>query len=183
MLLAKTVSHSKELRQILDLQQLYLRGKSDRQKEHRHGFLTVEHTLAILKQMHRLEPSIIVTHQGQLAGYALAMSTLCRDQIPVLRPMFTSLDELRYRNKPVMDQPFYVMGQICVAEAWRGQGVFDLLYSKHREVFAGRYEFVITEISTSNSRSLRAHERVGFTTIHVHRDAVDQWAIVAWDWC
>jgi hypothetical protein len=182
MLQAKTVTTTQELQQILDLQQLYLRGKSDRQTEGQQGFLTVEHSLDILQQMHRLEPSVVVKDQDQLAGYALAMSTLCRDKIPILSPMFKTLDELYFRDKPIIDQPFYVMGQICVGEAWRGQGAFDLLYAKHRQVFAGRYQFVVTEISTANQRSLRAHARVGFTTIQIYRDATDEWAIVAWDW-
>jgi hypothetical protein len=56
-----------------------------------------------------------------------------------------------------------------------------MLYQKHREEFRDKYDFAVTEISTANYRSLRAHERVGFKTISVFKDAVDEWNVVLWD--
>jgi RimJ/RimL family protein N-acetyltransferase len=37
----------------------------------------------------------------------------------------------------------------------------------------------VTEVSTSNTRSLRAHARVGFEVVTTYRDATDEWAVVA----
>lgn len=34
----------------------------------------------------------------------------------------------------------------------------------------------------SNPRSLKAHEKVGFRRIATHRDEMDQWDVVLWDW-
>ena len=48
--------------------------------------------------------------------------------------------------------------------------------------YAERFELLVTEISTRNQRSLRAHARVGFEPVHRYRDDVDEWEIVAWDW-
>ncbi len=64
---------------------------------------------------------------------------------------------------------------------YRGQGVFDLLYAHHRQLFARQYDFVITEIATRNQRSQRAHERVGFETINTYRDELDEWNVVVMD--
>jgi RimJ/RimL family protein N-acetyltransferase len=74
------------------------------------------------------------------------------------------------------------MGQICVGKAWRGQGVFDLLYRAHRRYLREAYDFCITEVATRNVRSMRAHQRVGFTVIDRYRDATDEWALLRWDW-
>ena len=74
------------------------------------------------------------------------------------------------------------MGQVCIAAAYRGQGVFDMLYKKHKEIFSGKYDVVITDIATRNTRSLRAHARVGFKTIATYTDELDEWAVVVWDW-
>jgi len=60
-----------------------------------------------------------------------------------------------------------------------GRGVFDALYEGHRRFLGGRYDAVVTEIATRNGRSMRAHARAGFETIHVYRDATDEWAVVA----
>jgi RimJ/RimL family protein N-acetyltransferase len=66
--------------------------------------------------------------------------------------------------------------------AHRGSGVFDALYAEHRAQYADRYDLLVTEVATRNTRSMRAHERVGFRTLHTYRDATDEWALIAWDW-
>jgi GNAT superfamily N-acetyltransferase len=182
MLQSAIVTNTKELEQVLELQQQYLRGQTNATEEKEQGFLTVAHTLDLLQKMDALEHSIIVKDENALAGYALAMPKECRAIIPVLVPMFENFDDLLYLGKPVNNYSFYVMGQICVAKRYRGQGVFDMLYQKHRENFKNKYDFVITEISTRNLRSLRAHERIGFKTLCIYTDATDEWAVVIWDW-
>jgi RimJ/RimL family protein N-acetyltransferase len=44
------------------------------------------------------------------------------------------------------------------------------------------YDFVLTEIATRNTRSIRAHEKVGFQLLHRFSDEKEQWDIVVWDW-
>ena len=54
------------------------------------------------------------------------------------------------------------MGQVAVAVGYRGQRVFDRMYAKLRDVYMDRFDFVVTEVSARNKRSLAAHYRVGF---------------------
>lgn len=96
--------------------------------------------------------------------------------------MFQNLDAIIYQDRPLAAQPFYVMGQICIAKGYRGKGLFDVLYEKHKEVFQHQYPFVLTDISARNVRSLRAHQRIGFKTINTYRDELDDWSVVLWDW-
>lgn len=126
--------------------------------------------------MHALEPSIIAVSEDALAGYALVMPNACRAFIPVLEPMFQRLEALG-----LVSPRSYVMGQVCVAREFRGQGVFDRLYQGHRELLGDRYDVVFTEIALRNVRSMRAHARVGFREVERYRDATDEWAIVALD--
>jgi len=58
----------------------------------------------------------------------------------------------------------------------------NMLYQKHREVYSNQYDFILTEISTSNLRSLKAHEKMGFETIYTYQDSVDEWNVVVWNW-
>ena len=142
------------------------------------GFVTVEHTLEILRAMHALAPSVVARDpQGTVVGYALAMPRETRELIPILEPMFTLLEGLL----PATTR-WYVMGQIAVAPSHRGSGVFDDLYAEHRASYADRFDLLVTEVATRNTRSLRAHERVGFRTIQTYRDATDEWAVITWDW-
>jgi ribosomal protein S18 acetylase RimI-like enzyme len=102
--------------------------------------------------------------------------------VPILAPMFERLRTLAHRGRSLAELPHYVMGQVCVDARHRGRGVVDAMYREHRAQLAGRYALVVTEIATRNTRSLRVHERVGFTTLEVYRDALEEWAIVGWDW-
>lgn len=182
MLTATTTLSISDLEKILALQQLYLRGKNSLEEENQQGFLTVAHDLDTLKKMHDEDPSIIVNDNGILAGYALTMPSSCRELVPVLLPMFDSMDEINYKGRPISTQNYYVMGQVCVAKAYRGKGIFDILYQGHYKFFREKYDILVTEVSLSNVRSLRAHERVGFITIQEYKDSTDDWAVMVWDW-
>jgi ribosomal protein S18 acetylase RimI-like enzyme len=75
-----------------------------------------------------------------------------------------------------------VMGQICVAREYRGRGIVDAMYGEHKARYAERYKLCVTEVATRNTRSMRAHARVGFEVVTTYSDEVDEWAVVAWDW-
>jgi L-amino acid N-acyltransferase YncA len=76
-----------------------------------------------------------------------------------------------------------VMGQICIAEGYRGRGIFDGLYRTMAATYRDRYDVAVTEVAARNPRSLRAHARAGFRTMHVYPDATtgEEWHIIALD--
>ena len=166
---------------ILELQRENHRARVTTEEGARNGFVTVEHTRAILEQMHRQGPSLVARRGERVVGYALTMTLGCRPLLAVLEPMFARLEQLEYRGRALNAWEFYVMGQVCVAAAERGKGVFDELYQGHRDHFSDRYQLLVTEISARNGRSLRAHARVGFGEVARYRDETDDWVIVALD--
>ena len=175
MIEVRTVLDESELEQILELQRKNLARNLPPAEIAEQGFVTVQHTLPALRGMHAVAPSIVAVEGGVLAGYALVMPRECRAFVPLLEPMFQRLDGLGVER-------FYVMGQICIAREWRGRGVFDALYRAHRQHLGARFDCSITEVSTRNTRSMRAHQRVGFTILERYRDATDEWALLRWDW-
>lgn len=137
------------------------------------GFLTVRHDPAVLQRMNAATPAVIAKDGGRVVGYALVMPREFAPEVPILLPMFDMLDGLSWRGIPLRDNPrWFVMGQICVAEGYRGMGVFDGMYLKMREVYKPEYDFTVTEVAERNTRSLRAHERVGFQNLHIYPDAL-----------
>lgn len=148
------------------------------------GFVTVEHTLDILRAMHALAPSVVARDpNGAVVGYAIVMPREARALLPILEPMFAMIERLPPAALGARSNSrWYVMGQIAVAPAHRGSGVFDALYAEHRARYRERFDLVITEVATRNTRSMRAHQRVGFRTVTTYRDATDEWALIAWDW-
>lgn len=178
-----TVASPREVEQILALQAENHRDGIDPATAASDGFTSVRHDPAVLHAMNRACPSAIARDGQVLAGYCLMMPPAFRDRVPILAPMFALLDTLSWRGEPLAGNPrWFVMGQVCVARAYRGQGVFDGLYHQLRDAYRDRYDFTVTEISQRNPRSLRAHRRVGFETVHVYEDASDVWEVVVWDW-
>ena len=182
MLYPTLTSTTEELRQILQLQQQNLLQNIDDTEMRNQGFLTLRHDLETLKQMHDLAPAVIIKDDDEVVAYALTMLKECRQLIPDLEPIFTLLDNLNWKNNPLNSYRFYVMGQVCIAKTYHGQGLFKQLYEHHKNIYQPQFDLFLTEISTRNHRSMRAHEKVGFKTIHVHRDKLDEWAVTVWDW-
>ena len=171
-----------DLSNILALQQANMKAALSEEEKKKEGFITVQHTHKQLEEMAALAPQIVAYDGDVLAGFALVMSPEMRDTIPVLRPLFALIDNLTFNDKPLAQQQYYVMGQVCVHKEYRGKGVFKALYAHHKNVLSEKYSCCITEISTANRRSMRAHEKVGFQNIHTYTDPLDEWHVVLWDW-
>lgn len=179
-----SVSTPEEVTQILDLQAKNHVSTVSPAVAQEQGFVTVKHNPLVLQRMNQAAPSIIAKNGDRVVGYALVMPRSFSVDIPILQPMFDLLDTLSWRGKGLRENlRWFVMGQICVAEGYRGMGVFDGMYQKMKEVCKADYDFVITEIAERNIRSIRAHERVGFQTLHTFSDAVagEDWRVVVWD--
>ena len=178
----RLVASREDLEDILRLQRDNLRDRVSPEEAQAQGFVTVAHTLEALERMHALAPSVLAREGDALAGYALVMPLAAKEAAPELAPMFAQFDALSWQGRPLSAYRYYVMGQVCVARPFRGRGVFDALYRGHRDAYAGRFDFTVTEIATRNTRSMRAHERVGFQVLSTYRDELDEWAVVLWDW-
>jgi hypothetical protein len=172
-----------ELKQILELQRRNLAINLTKEQIASQGFVTVSHSFGDLQKMNRIEEHIIAKDDNQVIAYLLAMTALSKSDIPVLVPMFSMFEQLDYHGKKIVDYRYIVVGQVCVAEGYRGQGILDACYATYRDYLSGKYDFAITEIASRNQRSLNAHKRIGFETIHEYQAPDgEMWNIVAWNW-
>ena len=179
-----TTSKTKdELEQILVLQKQNLAVGLTASEIAAQGFVTVSHSFDDLYKMNELEAHVIAKDNDRVIAYLLAMTVRSRFDIPILLPMFEMFEAITYQNKKIASYNYMVVGQVCVAADYRGQGIFDACYTTYKSYFKDKYDFAITEIATRNQRSLNAHKRVGFETIHsyVAPDG-EEWNIVLWDW-
>jgi ribosomal protein S18 acetylase RimI-like enzyme len=182
MLKATVVTTEDELIQIHHLNQQNLKQNLNKETQAQEGFVTWLYSIELLQKMHSLSPSVIVKENGKVVAYALTTLKESKAFHPDLETMFRNLESVQYENQALYSYCFYCMGQICVAKEHRGKGIVNKLYQKHKEVYRKHYDFLLTEISTSNPRSLKAHERIGFQTIYTYRDSMDEWNVVVWNW-
>lgn len=177
-----TLTTDDEIRQLLALQQKNLARNNSPETVESQGFVTVEHTFDLLKQMSQAAPQTIAKDGDTVAGYALVMLPEFRPFIPTLEPMFALFGEIPYKGRLLSEYNYYVMGQICVGEGYRGQGIFDKMYQYQRATLASQFDLCITDVATRNQRSMKAHARVGFENVREFTNAPDDtWAIVVWD--
>ncbi|HTF17199.1 MAG TPA: GNAT family N-acetyltransferase [Chryseolinea sp.] len=178
-----TAGSDQHLQGILDLQRQNLARNLDESELRSQGFVTVLHTIEDLRKMNAFERHVIAVDDERVVAYLLAMTWASRNDIPVLVPMFDTIASIVYAGRPLVASSYIVVGQACVDKSYRGQGVFDEIYRHYARCFRDKYPYVITEIDTANTRSIRAHRRVGFETIKQYTapDGVT-WQIVLWDW-
>lgn len=181
MLTVTTVQSATDIQGILALQQANLRKNISIEAQTDQGFVTVEHAPDVLTRMNQAAPSVIAKDGDTVVGYALTMLPEFSTDVPELLPLFELINTLMYQGKSLHKYAWYVMGQVCVADGYRGQRVFDRMYEHHRAVYSNRYQLILTDISANNARSLRAHARVGFETLHEFYDPAigETWVVVA----
>ncbi len=173
-----TIANSvEELHQIIALQRNNLVTSVSQEEREKEGFVTVEHNITILKKMNDLQPHIIARDGDRVVGYALSMVKEFRNEIEILKPMFSKIDtSLDSTNS------YITMGQICIDKAYRKQGMFRGLYYKMRDELMNTYDLLITEVAANNLRSLQAHHAVGFETLLVYESNGIEWNLIQWDW-
>lgn len=179
-----TVQTDDDVRGILALQQKNLKKNLTSEQIKSQGFLTVEHKFSVLKAMNDAHPSVIVKDGDMVVAYCLAMLPQFRNDVPELIALFDTIDKIDYESQTLKDFKYVVMGQVCVGEGYRGMGFFDGMYQKLREELSAKFELCVTDISTNNSRSLKAHARVGFIPVKDFHDAIlgEVWRVVVWNW-
>ena len=177
------LAEEKDLEGITHLNQANLkRNLLDTEKIKSQGYVSWEYSLPLLQKMHLQHPSVIALTNERVVGYALIAIKQVRREHPEFNLVLHKLDHITYQQKPLSEYNYYAMGQVCIEETCRGQGIFDKLFQAHKQYMQKQYDFVVTTISPTNLRSIKAHERIGFTAIHEFEDHFGSWVVVLWDW-
>ena len=167
----------KELLQILALQKLNNRHTISQEELVKEGFVTLTHSLEDLLVISGRAGHTVAVDNGKVVGYALTMLSEYHSQIPGLGEMVAKIEEIEPQDD------YLIMGQVCVAREYRGTDAFRKLYHHIKDQFIDKYRGIYTEIDDENPRSMRAHEKVGFTTLNQYLNkAGKKWHLVYWDW-
>jgi len=173
------VYNDTQIDQILDLQKRNLTQNISQAEFKSEGFVSVEHTKELLLDMCLPYPHVIALDENKVVAYALMMSIEFSKKIPMLVDLFQRIEQLDYKGFSLAQAKYMVMGQICIDKPYRSKGIFQKLYLKMSDTLKAEYDFIITEISLKNGRSMRAHEKVGFKSIleYTSSDNID-WSLV-----
>ena len=171
-----------ELSQILSLQKTnHFKVVTNPEEKIKEGFVSAEHDMDLLKRFNDPYPHVIAKFNHEVVGYTLVMERKHADTIPLLSPMFSQINQTNYNGTALKDTAYVVMGQVCIAHDFRGQGIFRGLYLRLKEHLKNDFQYLITEISTENPRSIHAHLSVGFKVIKEYVEDGFDWVLVLWE--
>ena len=172
-----------DLKQILGLQSLNIKKEvNGRIKnpniDNEQGFVTVKHTLSMLYKMSEIYPHVVASDNKHIQGYALVLLKELCSEIPVLIPMFDRLKVLSFKGDTFNKLNYFIMGQICVSKAYRGQKVATQLYHTLSDQMSKDFDYMVTEVSEHNKPSMKMHLNVGFEIIDTYRTEDEEWNIL-----
>ena len=96
----------------------------------------------------------------------------------LLSELFDTIDGLTFQNEKIKDKNYIVVGQLCIEKQFRGKGWANKIYSYYKENYCVNYDYAVTDISSNNPRSLKAHIKAGFVIIHRFKYEESSWDIV-----
>jgi L-amino acid N-acyltransferase YncA len=107
-------------------------------------------------------PVLVARKEGRVVGYLVSSSPAAQAQVPIIQAMLRA-----YPGEP----DAYLYGPICIAESERGQDLAAALMSALAARLPGRQG--ITFIRRDNTRSMRAHGKIGMRQVaeFTHGDA------------
>ena len=146
------------------------------------GFVTAEYSLEFLLEMHRETPAVIATDDGVVVGYALVTTRELGAAHELVRSLVQAVDALEYRGLMLSTARYVLCGQLCVAKTHRGQGLAGALYAHFREALCADYDFLVTDVDTTNWRSSQAHRKAGFEVLVALGYGGAGWDVVIQDW-
>ena len=182
MISIKRVTDYSELQGIKALQQENLKRNLSEQEAESQGFVTAEYTMDFLEALHQASPSIIAKDKETIAGYALVAVKSIRHQHDLLSDLFNSIDKIVYNGRLLENSNYVIVGQLCVARDYRGQGLVQKMYAFYKSSLAGEFDYCLTDVAKDNIRSLKAHEKSGFSIIETLEYGGLGWNIILWDW-
>lgn len=169
----------KDLKGILSLQKRNLASAISEQELQSEGFVTVDHDFDLLKKMNSPYPHIVAKLDDIIIGYTLVMLREMENEIPILKSMFQQINNIHYKRKLLKNTKYCVMGQVCIGKENRGKGIFDGLYANMKSAMKADFDFIITEVSKRNPRSLKAHYRAGFENVKEYiSELQEEWVIL-----
>ncbi|MEN9700911.1 MAG: hypothetical protein RIR55_214 [Bacteroidota bacterium] len=182
MAIITTVQTEEELKKLKALQNANLRKLIGEEEAMKEGFVTSEYSIELLQKMHQAHPSIIAKEGEEVVGYVIVTNKSVLGEHEEIDHLFHTVDKMEYNGDLLKNCTYILVGQLCVGKSHRGQGLVQAMYTYYKEHFSQQYQYLVTDISQANLRSIKAHKKSGFETIGVIEQVGTGWDIVLWDW-
>jgi len=121
------------------------------------GFLSALFTLEQTAAMAEDLGTTLAIVDRALAGFLCAFRNDFDHGSPVVAKMIESYDRIYFEGKLLSRYRTYAYGPVCIARAYRRQGLLRVLYDAQRKDLAGQFEVGVALIARNNPHSMAAH--------------------------
>jgi predicted GNAT superfamily acetyltransferase len=92
-----------------------------------------------------------------LEGFLCAFRNDFDHGSPVVAKMIESYSRVRFESKLLSQYNTYAYGPVCIARAYRRNGLLRGLYEAQKKELAGKFEVGVALIARTNPHSMQAH--------------------------
>lgn len=121
------------------------------------GFITGHFTVEKFAAMNDDLAIVVADNQDTVAGFLCATTRKLPDPAPILRAMLANYTRISFQGRRLRDWNSFIYGPVCVAAAYRGQGLLKGLFAELKRELRGRFEVGVAFVDQENFHSLRAH--------------------------
>lgn len=126
------------------------------------GFLSLDITESQIAQANEDFTAIVarvdMPHSNNpVIGYVWGTTPDYNRQYPLIKAMMALYPSVEWQSRPLSNYRLFIYGPVCVAKAYRGQGVLQALFQELLQQASGRYEAGSAFVAKDNPRSLFAH--------------------------
>jgi len=143
---------------VLALQQVNL-WRNLTAEEQLGGFVTTPFTTTQLEAIIAQGGLFVIVADQQIVAYAFAGNWAYFQQWQIFEVMVKRLPQLSFQGQPVTVSNSFQYGPVCIARAYRGQGLLPLIFESLRLEWQQQYPLALTFINVVNVVSTQAHVR------------------------
>lgn len=152
------IAHLNDIPEILALQERNLVTRLSA-IEQQQGFVTTPFTAPQLVELIGESRLFVLANSRQLGGYMAAPSWDYLRPWPIFEQLLAELTPYALGGVPIRRENSFQYGPVCIAQEFRGGGLFARLFALMRQEMASRYAIGATFINQRNPRSFAAHTR------------------------
>ena len=97
-----------DIKAVLALQSANLHDHLSKEQITSQGFLTISHSLDLLAKMSKVSAQIIAKANEQIVGFCLSMTQEFENEIPILVPMFETMNNVSFQDKKLKDYQYII---------------------------------------------------------------------------
>lgn len=154
-----------ELAQVHKLLQENLKQNLSYQERKQQGFITINYSLNSLIKLNKITPTIVATDGNKVIGYALSANRNCTGLDKFLDMIIAEVDRTFYNKNLLLESNYVMVGQLCVAKAYRRRGVSQKIYQEFKQEFHQTHPYCLTGVDVLNKGSIKSHKKCGFRVL------------------